>query len=67
VGQNRLEAACHRALFYSDVRYRRIKDILNAALDQVPLPEASPAPSPATVFTFQRPASDFFGQPEAAG
>jgi transposase len=67
VGQNRLEAACHRALFYSDVRYRRIKDILNAALDQLPLPEASPAPSPATVFTFQRPASDFFGQPEAAG
>lgn len=67
VGQNRLEAACHRALFYGDVRYRRIKDILNAALDQVPLPEATPAPSPATVFTFQRPASDFFGQAEAAG
>ena len=66
VGQGRLEAACYRALFYGDIRYRRIKDILNAALDQVPLPEAAPASPPATVFTFQRPASDFFGQPEAA-
>jgi transposase len=39
VGNQRLEAACKRALFYGDFHYRRIKDILNAALDKEPLPE----------------------------
>jgi transposase len=43
VGPQRLEAACARALYFGDVRYRRIKDILNAALDAEPLPEALPA------------------------
>jgi hypothetical protein len=38
-GGKRLELACQRALFYGDPRYRRIKAILDAALDQAPLPE----------------------------
>ena len=65
VGPVRLEAACARALFYNDVRYRRIKDILNAALDREPLPEPTP-PSPPRPFTFARPSGDFFpSEPEA--
>jgi transposase len=39
VGRTRLEAACRRALAFGDPRYRRIKEILNAGLDQAPLPE----------------------------
>ena len=39
VTARRLEAACACALFYGDVTCRRIKQILNAALDCEPLPE----------------------------
>jgi hypothetical protein len=64
VGRERLEAACRRALFYGDPRYRRIKDILNAALDREPLP-AAPAPAieapPPRPFTFERAATEFLG------
>jgi len=67
VGPVRLENACARALFYGDVRYRRIKEILNAALDRDPLPEPIPTPTPpARPFTFARPSGDFF-PPEAEG
>jgi hypothetical protein len=61
VGQQRLEAACQRALYFGDVRYRRIKQILNAALDRDPLPEAaSSPPTPGQSFTFARSSRDFF-------
>jgi transposase len=68
VGPDRLEAACARALHFGDVRYRRIKNILNAALDREPIPEPDP---PATdtqlrLFTFARSSDDFF-PPEAEG
>ena len=63
VGAKRLEAACARANYYGDLRYRRIKDILNAALDREPLPEAA-ADQPTVLHSFARPASDFF--PEVA-
>jgi transposase len=59
VGAKRLEAACARAVYYGDLRYRRVKDILNAALDHEPLPETA-AGQPAVSHTFARPASDFF-------
>ncbi len=60
VGKTRLEAACRRALFYGDPRYRRIKDILNAALDQQPLP--GPEESPALLsYAFARSAEELFG------
>lgn len=65
VGAARLEAACRRALFFGDGHYRRIKGILNAALDQAPLPEAAPAAKPASVFVHQRPVAEFFGPQEA--
>ncbi len=59
VGPRRLEAACARATYYGDIRYRRIKDILNAALDREPLPQAQPA-APRPGFAFARPAAEFF-------
>lgn len=71
VGPKRLEAACARTLHFGDVSYRRIKDILNAALDQEPLPEAAqPSAGKRTdgqmVFLFARSASEFF-ETEALG
>ena len=61
VGKTRLEAACRRAIHFSDVRYRRIKDILNAALDQQPLPVLVQSPVQPATFAFERSAADFFG------
>ncbi len=71
VGKDRLEAACARALHYGDGRYRRIREILNAALDREPLPpELVPFAtlqqrSEARQFAFARPVSEFFGTEEA--
>ena len=59
VGAERLEAACARAVYFADPRYRRIKDILNAALDREPLPESSPT-LPLRPFVFARSALEFF-------
>ncbi len=66
VGTERLEAACARALYYGDGRYRRIRDILNAALDREPLP-LEPIPiapiqqrTQDRQYAFARPASEFF-------
>jgi len=61
VGAQRLEAACARAIFYGDCRYRRIKEILNAALDREPLPEA-PMPRLEKPHTFARSTTEFFSQ-----
>lgn len=60
VGKTRLEAACARARHVGDVRYRRIRDILNAALDQQPRPTPAPAPR-TTVYAFERNAAELFG------
>ncbi len=40
-GPARLEAACSRALFFDNVRYRAVKTILHKGLDQTPLRESS--------------------------
>jgi len=61
VGAHRLEAACHRALYYGPLSHRRIKEILNAALDQQPLPEMAVSP-PAETFVFARASHEFFGR-----
>ena len=61
VGQNRLEAACRRALYYGDPHYRRIKDILNAALDREPLPDQDVVVPIQQGFTFSRKPKEFFG------
>jgi hypothetical protein len=61
VGPQRLEAACARAIFFGDARYRRIKEILNAALDREPLPETTPPLAPdSQPFLFARSGLDFF-------
>ena len=68
VGARRVEAACERALFYGDGRYRRIKDILNAALDQQPLPKEKSDLQPrqgGRSFAFERSVSEFFDSEEA--
>jgi hypothetical protein len=59
VGARRLEDACARAIHFADPSYRRIKCILNAALDREPLPEAA-APMPDRPYVFARPAAEFF-------
>jgi len=67
VGESRLEAACARALHYGDPHYRRIKDILNAALDREPLPDQIATISQQQTFAFSRAPREFFGQnPEGA-
>jgi transposase len=64
VGPQRLEAACARALYFGDIRYRRIKGILNAALDREPLPEAVLALSEPP-HLFARPPAEFFASQSA--
>jgi hypothetical protein len=59
VGNKRLEDACKRALFYGDYHYRRIKEILNAALDREALPE-SPPKEEIQPHLFARKAGEFF-------
>jgi len=59
VGSQRVEAACARALHFGDPRYRRIKDILNAALDREPLPGTEPSVPPQS-FAFARSGAEFF-------
>lgn len=60
VGKSRLEAACKRALHFGDARYRRIKDILNAALDKQPLPDTPAVPKNTQAFLFARSVEEFF-------
>jgi transposase len=59
VSDTRLEAACARALHFGDASYRRIKTILDAALDREPLPETAAA-TPRKTFVFARCANEFF-------
>jgi transposase len=57
----RLEAACHRALRFGDATYLTVKRILETGQEQQPLaqPPASPA---APARTFMRTAADLFGE-----
>jgi transposase len=63
VGTERLEAACARSLYFGDHSYRRIKAILNAALDREPLPEMAPAVSEQK-HVFARSSDEFFADGE---
>ena len=47
VGNNRLEAACRRALHFQTCSYASIKSILEKQLDAQPLELELPLPSPA--------------------
>jgi len=62
VGAQRLEAACARAVYYGDLHYRRIKEILNASLDREPLPGPTNVVQPTLPHAFARPTADFFPQ-----
>jgi hypothetical protein len=62
VGPTRLEAACARAVYFGDIRHRRIKEILNAALDREPLPGVPPS-VPRRSFAFARLGAEFFANP----
>ena len=59
VGTERLEAACARALHFGDPSYRRVKAILNAALDREPLPGQTPE-APEQKHVFARSGDEFF-------
>jgi hypothetical protein len=63
VGPERLKAACARALYFDDPSYRRIKAILNAALDREPLPEKA-RDVPEQKHVFARSGDEFFADDE---
>lgn len=53
VGAARVEAACRRALFFGDARYRRVKNIVASGLESEPLPgEPVPAPQASVARTY---------------
>jgi len=57
----RLEAACARALHYGDATYRRLKRILEAGLDQMPL-DPGPLQPELRFYEYARPVGDFFSE-----
>ncbi len=59
-GDQRLEAACHRALRFGDPKYLTVKNILNTGQDRQPLPVPAATPTPAR--TFIRSAVELFGE-----
>lgn len=59
-GRDRVEAACARALFYGDPRYRRIKDILSSGLD-IESEGQAPVQRSLSFYEFARSTSEFFG------
>jgi transposase len=67
VGRERLELACRRALHFGDGSYRRVKDILNAALDQEPIPGETLRPVGRRSYVFAREWEEFFGTVRGVG
>ena len=64
VGKKRLENACARALYFNDIQYRRVKQILNAGLDHEALPTENLVTETGEHFEFARDAQEFFPQNE---
>jgi hypothetical protein len=60
VGDDRLEAACRRALRFGDPSYKTVKGILQQGLESAPDPEPVAEAPPAKAFV--RNAVDLFGQ-----
>jgi hypothetical protein len=58
VGDQRLEAACARALRFGDLTYRTLKHILDQGLEAE---AAVPAPAPPAARTFVRSAAELLG------
>lgn len=61
VGEERLENACRRALYYHDASYRRIKRILDAGLDREPLEPIERKVTSLASYRFAREIAEFFG------
>jgi len=60
-GQDRLEAACRRAVACDAIAYKTVQRILHRSLDREPLPgEAAPAPAPRAAPTYARTFFDLF-------
>ena len=59
-GKERLEAACRRAVFYQRPLYVHVRSILNAGLENDPLPGDTPAPLPQRAYRHERAADEFF-------
>jgi hypothetical protein len=65
-GKDRLEAACRRAVFYQRPLYVHVKSILNAGMENEPLPgEASPSP-PQRTYHHARSSAEFFETQQVA-
>ena len=62
VGQERLEAACERAVHYGDPRYVRVKRIINAGLENEPLDEQTTTTEQQESYRYTRPAASYFRQ-----
>ena len=58
-GDERLEAACQRAIYFDDPAYKTVKRILTQGLEDQPIPVAAVLP-PAT--TFVRSAEELVGR-----
>jgi hypothetical protein len=62
-GEQRLEAACARALAIGAASYRSVESILKAGLDRQALPEKPPSPRPALAHANVR-GSDYYEEPQ---
>ena len=60
VGKERLDAACKRALHYGDPRYVRVKTILDAGLESLPLDNGDRVTAGSGDYLYARPAESFF-------
>jgi transposase len=63
VGNERLNAACRRALHYGDPRYVRVKGILDAGLEELPLEDNRIIPDRGE-YTYARSSASFFSGKE---
>ncbi|HEY3265619.1 MAG TPA: IS21 family transposase [Armatimonadota bacterium] len=59
-GHERVEAACRRALFYQRPLYVHVRSILNAGLENDPLPGETPPNPPQRTYRHERAADEFF-------
>ena len=62
VGEERLEAACKRAVHYGDPRYIRVKTILSAGLENEPVDEEKTAIQQEESYRYARSSSSYFPQ-----
>ena len=62
-GHERLEAACRRAVVYGLPQYVHVRNILNAGLENDPLPDETPPSLPQRAYAHERTADEFFHAP----